>query len=195
MGITRSPLPQNIGNLPLPCFVGKYPIVLMDNIINDFVCKFNQFTWIIFFHYHIYSMQKIRGNENSPNSLNLMVNYHFLGENRVIPGNSRLCFRVQLNHPSPNVDCFVSYKVSISAFCFIFYLLSNNSKETAIKFKRISVCIEILNHLPNFLNRNISENVNFKTHNSFFVVHNGWRGVAQERYRVQYGQMENGPWR
>ena len=31
MGFTRSPLPQNNGNLPLPFFGGNYPIVLLDN--------------------------------------------------------------------------------------------------------------------------------------------------------------------
>ena len=32
MGITRSPLPQNYGNLPLPSFGGNYPIALLDNV-------------------------------------------------------------------------------------------------------------------------------------------------------------------
>ena len=32
MGFTRSPLPQDIGNLPLPFFGGNYPIVLLNNI-------------------------------------------------------------------------------------------------------------------------------------------------------------------
>ena len=31
----------------------------------------------------IYIIQKIRGNENDPNSFNAMVNYHYHGENRV----------------------------------------------------------------------------------------------------------------
>ena len=31
-GFTRSPLPRNIGNLPLPFFGGNYPIVLLYNI-------------------------------------------------------------------------------------------------------------------------------------------------------------------
>ena len=43
----------------------------------------NCFTWIIFFHDCIF-YTKIRGNENSPDSLNVMVNYHYHGENRVI---------------------------------------------------------------------------------------------------------------
>ena len=32
----------------------------------------------------VYVIQKIRGNENSPDSLNVMVNYHYHGENRLI---------------------------------------------------------------------------------------------------------------
>ena len=32
MGFTRSPLPQNNGNLTLPFFGGNDPIVLLDNI-------------------------------------------------------------------------------------------------------------------------------------------------------------------
>ena len=32
MGVTRSPLPKNNGNLPLPFFGGNYSIVLLDNI-------------------------------------------------------------------------------------------------------------------------------------------------------------------
>ena len=41
----------------------------------------NWFTWILFFMI-VHVMQKIRGNKNSPNSLNIMVNYHYHGENR-----------------------------------------------------------------------------------------------------------------
>ena len=32
----------------------------------------------------VYVIQNNRGNENSPDSLNGMVNYHYHGENRVI---------------------------------------------------------------------------------------------------------------
>ena len=32
----------------------------------------------------VYVMQEIGGNENSSDSLNMMVNYHYHGENRVI---------------------------------------------------------------------------------------------------------------
>ena len=43
----------------------------------------NWFTEIIFFMI-VYVIQEIGDNENSPNSLNVMVNYHYHGENRVI---------------------------------------------------------------------------------------------------------------
>ena len=43
----------------------------------------NWFTWIIFIHDCIY-FTKIGGDENSPDSLNVMVNYHYQGENRVV---------------------------------------------------------------------------------------------------------------
>ena len=42
----------------------------------------NWSTWIIFIHYHI-CYTKIGVNENSPDSLNVMVNYNYHGENRV----------------------------------------------------------------------------------------------------------------
>ena len=32
MVMTRFPLPQNNGNLPLPFFGGNYPIIILDNI-------------------------------------------------------------------------------------------------------------------------------------------------------------------
>ena len=38
MVITRSPLPQNDGQLHLPFFGGNYPIVILDNINNDCIC-------------------------------------------------------------------------------------------------------------------------------------------------------------
>ena len=43
----------------------------------------NWFSWIIFFII-VYVIQKIRGNENSQNYLNVMVNYHYHFENRLI---------------------------------------------------------------------------------------------------------------
>ena len=39
----------------------------------------------------VYVIQEILGNENSPDSLNVMVNYHYHSEKRVLPGNSHLC--------------------------------------------------------------------------------------------------------
>ena len=41
------------------------------------------FTWIIFFII-VHVIQKIGGNDNYPNSLKVMVNYHYHTENRVI---------------------------------------------------------------------------------------------------------------
>ena len=42
----------------------------------------NWFNWIIFIHDRI-CYTKIRGNKDSPDSLNAMVSYHYHGENRV----------------------------------------------------------------------------------------------------------------
>ena len=39
----------------------------------------NWFTWIIF-SVIVYAVQKNGGNENFPNDLNIMVNYHYHGE-------------------------------------------------------------------------------------------------------------------
>ena len=83
MGITRSTLPRNNGNLPLPFFCGNYPIVLLNNIYSRLYMYINWFTWIIFIHDCI-CYTKIGGNENYPDSLNVMVNYHYHRENRVI---------------------------------------------------------------------------------------------------------------
>ena len=43
----------------------------------------NCFTWIIFFTI-VYVIQKFEGNENPPNSLKVMANYHYHSENRVL---------------------------------------------------------------------------------------------------------------
>ena len=43
----------------------------------------NWFNWIIFFII-LYLIQKNWGNENSPDSLNVMLNYRYHGENRLI---------------------------------------------------------------------------------------------------------------
>ena len=43
----------------------------------------NWFSWIIYINDHICYI-KNGGNDNSPDSLNVMVNYHYHGENSVI---------------------------------------------------------------------------------------------------------------
>ena len=83
MVTTHYTLPQNSYNLPLPSFGGNYPIVLLDNIIIDCICILTYSPGYIFLMI-VYVIWKIRGNENSPNSLNVMVNYHYYGKNRVI---------------------------------------------------------------------------------------------------------------
>ena len=83
MGFTRSPLPQNNGNLPLPFFGGNCPIVLLNNIYQLSYMYINWFTRIIYINDHICYILN-GGNENSSDSLNIMVNYHYHSENRVI---------------------------------------------------------------------------------------------------------------
>ena len=51
-----------------------------------------------------------------------------------------------------------------------------NAEEAAIKVKRTSVCLEILNHIIKYLKVNISEDVNVKTQNIFLVDQWGGRG-------------------
>ena len=43
------------------------------------------FTQILFFLI-VYAIRKIGGNNNSPNLISIMINYHYPGENRVITG-------------------------------------------------------------------------------------------------------------
>ena len=83
MIITRSPLSQNHCNFTLPFFGGSYPIVLLDNTYQLFYMYINWFDWIIF-SMIVYVIQKLGGDKNYPNSLNVMVNYHCHGENRII---------------------------------------------------------------------------------------------------------------
>ena len=83
MGITRSTLPRNDGNLPFPFVRGNYQIVLLNNIYSILYMYVNWFTSIIFIHDCIY-YTKFGGDENSPESLNVMVNCNYHGENRVI---------------------------------------------------------------------------------------------------------------
>ena len=68
---------------PYPFFCGNYPIVLLNNIINDCICIITASTRSYLFIV-VYVIQEIVGNENSPYSLNAMVNYHYHSENRVI---------------------------------------------------------------------------------------------------------------
>ena len=56
----------------------------------------------------------------------------------------------------------------------LFILFYKKAKESAIKVKHISVHLEITNHIPNSINRNISEEENVKSHKSFIVAQ--WRG-------------------
>ena len=81
--ITCSLLLQNNDNLTLPFFeviTQFFPYILF----NDYcICLLIFLTWVIFFMI-IYVIRKIGGNDNSPNYLNVMVNYHYHGEKRVI---------------------------------------------------------------------------------------------------------------
>ena len=83
MVISLSPLPKNNGNSFLPFFGTNYPIFLLDHIYLLIYKYINWFTWVIFSHDCKY-YTKIRGNYNSPNSLNVTVNCHYQSENRVI---------------------------------------------------------------------------------------------------------------
>ena len=71
--------------LNLILFGGKYPIVLLDNIYSWLYMYINWFAWIIFFMV-VYVIWKHRGNKHSPNSLNVMIDYHYQSENSVIDG-------------------------------------------------------------------------------------------------------------
>ena len=64
MGITRSPLPQNIGNLPFPFLVVTTQFFSWIIFINSCICIY-RFTWIIVFMI-VYVIQKIGCNDNSP---------------------------------------------------------------------------------------------------------------------------------
>ena len=85
MVITRYSLPQNNDNLPLTFFGDNLTIVLMDNIYQWLHRYTYGFTWINFFMI-VYVIRKIGGNRNSPNSFNVMVNYHYHGANMVKTG-------------------------------------------------------------------------------------------------------------
>ena len=72
----------NIVNLPLPFFVA-ITLYLPWIVFNNYFFNMKWFTRIIIFHDHI-CYTKIRVDKNSPNSLNLMINYHYHGKNRLI---------------------------------------------------------------------------------------------------------------
>ena len=76
MGITCFPLPRNNRNLTSPIFGGNYPILLLNNIFNDCICILTgspvNYLFVI-----IFIIQKTGDNNNSPDSLNVMVNYQY----------------------------------------------------------------------------------------------------------------------
>ena len=52
----------------------------------------------------VYVIQEIGGDENSPDYLNMMINYHYHGETGQLPGNSHLWYRVQAIHQD-KIEC------------------------------------------------------------------------------------------
>ena len=83
MVITHSQLPKNNINLPLPFFGGNLSVVLQIIFINDCVFILTGSPGYYFFMI-LHVIQKIGDNDISPNSLNVMVNYHCHGENSII---------------------------------------------------------------------------------------------------------------
>ena len=73
MGKTCSLLPQYNGNLPLPFYGGNYPPVIQHNIYLLIYMYINWFIWIIFINGHT-CYTKMVDNDNSPDSLNVLVN-------------------------------------------------------------------------------------------------------------------------
>ena len=73
---------------------------------------------------------------------------------------------------SPNLECLVSYRKSIINFISLFVLFYKKFEEEATKVKRTPVHLEIANHIIKYLNRNISEEVNFNTYKSFMWLIN-----------------------
>ena len=73
------------------------------------------FTWILFFIV-VYVIQKIGGNKNSTSSLNILVNYHYHGENwvitRLFPSILMGVYNVQ-KHLQPTVEQPLDYKYPI----------------------------------------------------------------------------------
>ena len=62
MGVSRFPLPRKNFNLPLPFFIGDWPILLLQNIHWSFYMYINWFTFIIFINDRIF-YTKTGGNE------------------------------------------------------------------------------------------------------------------------------------
>ena len=68
---------------PHPFFVAITQLFSLIIFINDCICILSGSPGYYFLMI-VYVIQKIGGNENSPNSLNVMVNHHYRGKNTVI---------------------------------------------------------------------------------------------------------------
>ena len=62
--------------------LGNHPVFTVVMVIYHCVERIWIIRFTTIFLYNIY--KKLGGNENSPDSLNAMVNYHYHGKNRVI---------------------------------------------------------------------------------------------------------------
>ena len=82
----------------------------------------NWFDWILFFMI-IYVIQKIGGKENSPDSLNIMVNYHYHGENRVITRYSHLWLKLHWT-PLNFLSMYIFFKnyFSLDLYMYIVWM-------------------------------------------------------------------------
>ena len=83
MGMTHSPLPKKMVIYPYPLLVVISQLFYWIIFINDFTCISTGSTGKYFFMI-VYVIHKIGGNNNSLNYLNVMVNFHYHGENRVL---------------------------------------------------------------------------------------------------------------
>ena len=83
MVITRSLLPLNSGNLPLPFFLVITLLFSCKIFIADCICILTGSPWYYLFMI-LYVIRKIEVNENSTYSINVMADYHYNGKNRVI---------------------------------------------------------------------------------------------------------------
>ena len=68
---------------PYPFFVVITQLFSCIIFINGCICILTDSPGLYLFMI-VYVIQKIGGNKNSPDSLNIMANYHYHGENRVI---------------------------------------------------------------------------------------------------------------